>query len=135
MLRELAWKVFPPYESTVTKRVLRGFLEQHNGLANDEIERILFSYLKREPQVIVDAIRINHKPAEQVAMALVTGILRTRLTSGNYHTYHGMLNMIGEDMYRVWCKAVGIMSDKGYLDAEAANQLRSEVHSEIKSVG
>ena len=135
MLRDFFWKIFPPYESGIIKRQILGFLEADNGLAKDEIERLVLSYLKRKPGTVVEAIRINHIPADHVALALVTGILKTGLTSGSNHVYRGMLGMIGEDMYRVWYNAISMMVEKGYLKTEDAERLRNEVRSKIKSEG
>lgn len=135
MLRKLFWKIIPPYEVTVVKREIQQFLEEDDGLSRDAINSLVQSYLRRNPQAAVDAIRIEHVQPEHYALALIGGILKIQLVSGQHHSYRGVLGIIGADMKRVWEKVTDRLVDRGYVDTETAQEVRMDLHDEIKSIG
>ena len=135
MLRTLIWKLFPPYEVEAARSEIQSFLDLHDGIARREIEEILSACMSRDPKMVVDAIRLQHRTANHVALALLVGVLRARLSTGQYHVYRGLLNMTGEYMHGVWRHAVSAMVDAGHLEGLAAEELRKSLADEIRSVG
>ena len=134
-MRIFLWKLFPPYEVVATKKALKEFLDAHDGLARPRMEEILFGYLNRDPKTVVDSIRLNHKTPHQVALSIVVALLRIQLSSGNFHTYRGLLNMVGENMRFVWSAAVDELVKEGLGSPEGAKEARAELAEEIRTVG
>lgn len=134
MIQKLLWRLFPPFEVKLTREAIDGFLGSRAKLCGsiigsgahelvDDTEKTLYS------------IRINHMKPDQLALILITNVLGRHLQSGQYHTYRGVLNMMGKDMLKVWDAAGKEMLDRRYHDESEAKKDHDWIRHEIEGVG
>jgi hypothetical protein len=131
------WIVFPPYEVAAAREELRRFLDEDQSLnlGRQDVEAIMRQCFRWNPDLFVDAIRIERQALDHVVLMALAGALRFHLERGKYHVYRGILNRVGDGVYRTWRLAIARMVEKGYLNMEAANEARTGLASEIKSIG
>ena len=128
------WKIFPPYEVKLTQQELKSFLEQAAGVCRSTIEPEIVSLIK-DAEKTVYSIRIDNMKPEQLALLLVTNVLGKHIGSGRYHTYRGVLNIVGSDMHKLWHSTQQTMVERGYsTEAEVAED-NLWIQKQIKNAG
>ena len=135
MIRSFWWKIVPPFECTIVKEESKGFLSANSDLGRRKIESELFGHIRRQPDSIVRSVRIDHEPATKVALSLIATIAKMKLSSGNHHTYRGVLSITGTDIQRTWDAALKRMVDEGYMEPDFASDMDAELKARISSVG
>lgn len=135
MIRSFWWRMVPPFECTVVKDECKEFLLGNSDLGRRIIESELFGHIRSKPDSIVRSVRIDHEPATKVALSLIATIAKMKLSSGNHHTYRGVLSMTGSDIQRTWSAALKRMVDAGYIEPDFAADMDAELKARIGSVG
>lgn len=133
-MKNLLWKVFPPYEVKLTQQALKSFLDQAAGISRSAIEPEL-AFLAKDAEKTVYSIRIDNMKPEQLALLLVTNVIGRHIGSGRYHTYRGVLNSVGSDMHKLWNSAQQIMVERGYSTEAEATEDNLWIQKQIKNAG
>jgi len=127
-------KIFPPYEVKVTLGEVDAFLNQHAFLCKDVVRSEVASLAKVADKT-VHSIRIDHMKPDHLALVLITNVLGRHLSSGQHHTYRGVLGMVGSDMLKVWSAAISRLKERGYYSADEADQDMQWIRDQVKAVG
>jgi len=123
-----------PAEVQDTVAEIDAFLEQHASICRDLIRGEAVT-LANDASKTVYSLRTDGLKTDQLALILITNVLGRHLTSGEHHTYRGVLGAIGNDMLELWTSAVSAMQDRGYYSPEEAQEDMRWIQSEIKNVG
>lgn len=91
--------------------------------------------LARSAEQTVFSIRIDGLKPDQLALILICNVLGRHLSSGEHHTYRGVLGFMGSDMLQLWTKAIATLRERGYYTDEQANDDMSWIKEQIKNVG
>ena len=81
------------------------------------------------------SIRSDGMKPEQLALILICNVAGGYLSSGQHHTYRGVLSFIGNDMLEVWSKAIATLRDRGYYIDEQADDGMPWIREQIKQAG
>lgn len=133
-MRKLFWKFFPPYEVKLTMEEVRAFLKQTAGSCPGVIEQEVLA-LVRDADRTVYSVRIDHMKPDHLALLLVTNVLGRHIGSGSHHTYRGVLNMVGQDLLKVWHSAQKALLDRGYVTEHEVNEDNQWIRDQIKNAG
>lgn len=133
-MRKLIWKFFPPYEVKLTMEEAKAFLGQTADLCRSIIEQEVL-VLARDADRTVYSIRIDRMKPDQLALLLITNVLGRHIGSGSYHTYRGVLSMVGQDMLKVWHSAQTTILDRGYASQQEVNEDNQWMQEQIKNAG
>lgn len=133
--RELLWKIFPPYEVTVTLRAARRLMAEGGSLfTRSGIEPAVFALIKNAERT-VHSIRIDGKKPDELAIILITNVIFEHLRSGNHHIYRGALSLNGSELMNLWNRTQAAAIERGYSTAEEARSRTQQLLEQIQSVG
>jgi hypothetical protein len=132
-MQTLFWKLFPPYEVRLTAEEVRGFLKGAE-LCRAEIEPKVMALVK-DAEKTVYSVRIDRMKPDHLALLLITNVLSQELSSGQHHTYRGMLSLIGKDMLGLWHNANKEMVARGFMPQSEADSDTAELQRNIKEMG
>lgn len=133
-MQKLIWKFFPPYEVKLTMEEAKAFLGQTANLCRGIIEQEVIT-LVRDADRTVYSIRIDRMKPDQLALLLITNVIGKHLGSGVYHTYRGVLSMVGQDMLTVWHAAQKVIHDRGYASEQEVDEDNKRIQEQIKNAG
>jgi hypothetical protein len=131
-VRNIFWKLFPPFEVKVTVEEIRAFLGSDAWASRSIIEQAAIEYAK-DAEKTVYFIRIDRMKPDHLALFLILNVLGIRLASGQYHIHRGVLGIIGKDMLSMWTAAVREMQERGYYDDQKAKEDMQWVQKQIKN--
>jgi len=134
LLQRFLWKLVPPFEVMVTSKEINAFLEKHAFLSREIIARDTLALVKIAEKTVY-SVRIDGLKPDRLALILITNVLGDHISSGRYHTYRGFLNMIGNDMLKVWHTAINTLREKGYYSESEAEDDRKWIREQIKNAG
>ena len=118
----------------LTQQELKSFLEQAAGVCRSTIEPEILSLIK-DAEKTVYSIRIDNMKPEQLALLLVTNVLGKHIGSGRYHTYRGVLNIVGSDMHKLWHSAQHTMFERDYCTEAEVAEDNLWIQKQIKNAG
>jgi hypothetical protein len=127
-------RLFPPYEVKVTCEDIDALLEADNGLCTDLIRREALMLAKDMDKTLY-SIKIEHTKPDQLALILIFNVLTRNLEGGWYHSYRGVLTVIGQDMLRLWHVTEKEMIKRGYSTKEAYAIDTEGLMRSIRSMG
>ncbi|WP_305965621.1 hypothetical protein [Marinobacter salsuginis] len=133
-MSRLFWKLFPPYEVRLTIEEAKAFLGQSPGLSKNIIEPEVVSVAKDAEKTIY-SVRIDRMKPDELALLLITNVIGRHLSSGQHHTYRGVLNMTGKDMLRVWHSAQKAMLERGFVTESRVEKDNNWVAEQVKNAG
>ncbi|MFY3775492.1 hypothetical protein ACOSZC_15205 [Marinobacter salsuginis] len=133
-MSRLFWKLFPPYEVRLTIEEAKAFLGQSPGLSKNIIEPEVVSVAKDAEKTIY-SVRIDRMKPDELALLLITNVIGRHLSSGQHHTYRGVLNMTGKDMLRVWHSAQKAMLERGFVTESQVEKDNNWVAEQVKNAG
>lgn len=133
-MRKLFCKLFPPYEVKLTIQEAESFIEQAADLSRNIIKQEVVT-LARNADKTIYSIRIDRMKPDQLALLLITNVIGRHLGSGDHHTYRGVLNMVGQDMLKVWHSTQKAMLNKGYVSEQEVNEDNQWIREQIKNAG
>ena len=133
-MRKLFWKLFPPYEVKLTIEEVKAILDQSAGPSKSILESAVVSIAKDAEKTIY-SVRIDGIKPDELALLLITNVIGRHLSSGQHHTYRGVLNMTGKDMLRVWHTAQKAMLERKFVTESEVEKDNHWVMEQVKSVG
>lgn len=89
-MKNILWKIFPPYEVSLTQKELDSFLSKNAGNCLESIRSEIVSLIK-DSEKTVYSIRIDNIKPEHLALLLTTNVIGNHISSGRYHVYRGLL--------------------------------------------
>ncbi|MFM2479710.1 hypothetical protein [Celerinatantimonas sp. MCCC 1A17872] len=133
-MKNLIWKIFPPYEVKVTREAIDELLNKFPNNSSNVIVKEA-KKLVNNAEKTVYSIRIEHINPEYLAFIIITNVIARDISSGSYHTYRGVLNLIGMDMKSLWLKLQDYMVAKGYINSEQQEKDNAWLYQQIKMMG
>ena len=127
-------KVFTPYEVKITIKEAKSFLGQTATLCRRIIEPDVVT-LAKDVDKTVYSIRVDRMKPDHLALLLITNVLGRHIGSGAYHTYRGVLNIVGQDMLEVWQAAQEAMQERGYATEREVAKDNRWIKKQIKNAG
>lgn len=126
------WKIFPPYEVRLTKQVAKAFFKEAGSarLLESEVMAIIGNAEKT-----VYAVRIDRMKPDEVAFFVIADALVRHIGSGRYHTYRGLLSMVGNDMLKSFNAVQKLRVQRGYCAEAAVEDDARWLRERIKEVG
>ena len=135
-LKGLFWKFFPPLEVKATVTEIENFYKDCGFFIGKGLcEARAKARVKGNVEIIIYAVRIEHKKPEYIALFTITNTLGELLSSGYYHFYRGHLDMVGKDMLKVWDRAIDLLHTRGYYTNEEAEEDRKWIREQIAVMG
>ncbi|MBR9874747.1 MAG: hypothetical protein GYB23_10805 [Vibrionaceae bacterium] len=134
MIRNLIWKIFPPYEVKVTLESVDALLNRFSNSCTPIISNEV-KYLVKDAEKTVHSIRIEHIDPERLAFTLITNVIARNILSGSYHTYRGVLNSVGNDMKKLWLNLQDYMVSQGDIKFEEKEKDNDWLNEQIKMIG
>ena len=135
-LKELFWIIFPPLEVKATIAEIESFFRAYGfSMGAGFVEGYIKAGVKEHVEETVYSIRIEHKKPEYLALLSITKVIGMLLISGNYHVYRGTLDPIGEDMFKMWKRAVKLLKKRGYCTDKEAKKDKEWIKEQIADMG
>ena len=134
LVRSWMREVFTPYEVKITVKEAKRFLSQTATLCRRTIEPDAVT-LAKDVDKTVYSIRVDRMKPDHLALLLITNVLGRHIGSGAYHTYRGVLNMVGQDMLEVWHAAQNAMRERGYATEQEAAKDNRWMKKQIRKAG
>ena len=134
LLVRVLWRLFPPYEVRVTRIDLNTLLSADQGLCTEQVRREALLLTKDIDRVLY-SIRIDRMKPDQLALILIHNVLTRHLENGWHHVYRGALDLIGNDMLRLWNLTGKEMVKRGYQTEDEYATDASELKKAIREIG
>lgn len=132
-MRQLIWKLIPPYEVRLTIEEAKRLLETANFCRGTIEPKVLA--LVKDAEKTVYSIRIDRMKPDQLALLLITNVIGQEVGSGTHHIYRGVLSMIGKDMQNLWNITQRAMLERGYCDQAEADKDNAWLREQIRNAG
>lgn len=133
-MQKIIWKLFSPYEVKLTVNEAKKFLNETAQLCKNTIEPEVIT-LAKDAEKTVYSIRIDQMKPDQLALLLITNVIGQLISSGSFHTYRGVLSLVGQDMLKVWHSAQKTMQERGYCSEEEVAEDNNWIKRQIAAAG
>jgi hypothetical protein len=110
------------------------FLAEHAQFSTDIIRDQVILALNDSAKTKY-SFEVEKQKPDQLALLLIGNVTFKKLCSGNYHTYRGVLSVIGKDMAEVWRAVADRELELGYSTKEEIVEQTMTLNKEIKSMG
>ncbi len=91
--------------------------------------------LTRDAGHVVELVRVEQRPPDQVALMLLSSTAVALLTSGRYHIYRGILSGKGHALVSVFSRCISELQQRGYQTDEETQEALRRLGDEIKKLG
>lgn len=135
-MRELIWKLFPPYEVVIYKKEVDMFLDRNfddSILYDDLFDLNEFAHKLAilNPATIVEQIRIKHRTAEEFAISSTMITFRNRLRSRRHHD-GDHLDRNGKRLLKLIHSALQELVQLKHMTEESANDLFDHIEQSVR---
>jgi len=108
--------------------------EELNNIAFDEIKDEIIKQIKEKDKIVYSIKKEDISPRTLVFL-IITNVIQSILSTGQYHVYRGTLNIIGTELLKIWDYAVNQLEKSGFHSPQAAEEDRKWIREQIKNVG
>lgn len=91
--------------------------------------------LAEDSEKTVYSIRQDGMHPEHLALVLITNIVGTLISSGQFHTYRGILSGNGNQLLVIWNEAIDRLVAGGYYSKDEETEDQNWIKRQIKSAG
>jgi hypothetical protein len=135
-VRRLLWRLWPPPEVSATRERVREFLRRVSPTypLPAELKRRAIG-LTRDAGYIVELVRVERQPPDQVALMLLSSSAIALLMSGRYHIYRGMLSGEGHALVSAFTRCMAELQQRGYQTEEKAQEALQRMRDQITKLG
>lgn len=134
LLQKIIWKVLPPIEVTATKKDVVAFLNQHAGMSQQELHANT-NRLLNDCERVIYSIRCDKMKPAHLALLLITKAADFGIQSGQYHVYRGVLDIVGNDMLKVFILASKAMEEHGFQPSAETTKDLAWIYSQVRELG
>jgi hypothetical protein len=103
--------------------------------ATNLLEKRIKDNIFRAKSQVEDALVNNNEPPLTFAWKVVFLTSQREVTSGQYHSYRGVLTFDGMAFERIWLISGAKLVELNFLKAEAFERLKGEMKEAIENVG
>jgi hypothetical protein len=135
-MQRLIWRLLPPPEVKATRRRIREFLRRVSPTypLPADLERRAIA-LTHDVGYVVGLVRVDQRPADHVALLLLSSTAIALLMSGRYHISRGILSGEGHALVSVFSRCVSELQQRGYYTEEKAREALQRMREETKKLG
>jgi hypothetical protein len=134
LLDKIKSKIETPLEVKQTRKEIIDFLNNIDNLATDIIKKEALKHADMK-DLTVASIRDDGAKVDELAFILITNAIANEIQTGAYHTYRGVLGMVGFDMKVIWNLTIDELYKRGYYTKEKADEDLEWLAKEISIVG
>lgn len=129
-------KEFPPKEVRMMMKVIDELSLEFDSEAYRLVRGLIEKGILSDYKNVVSQAT-NEKSAREIAYVLIANISGDLVESGNYHIYRGVLNplSIGNELLQLFDTATDRLLEEGAISEEEAEEQKSGIRENIKSVG
>jgi hypothetical protein len=109
-------------------------MDERGDLALGEIAEKVRRDLRDEART-KHSIEVEKLAPRDVVWIVITNAIAETLPLGNYHTYRGMLNFMGTQLYALWGEALSQLEKSGANTPEKTKEERSWMNEQIRNAG
>jgi hypothetical protein len=88
-----------------------------------EIQNEIFEYVSRNPQTIIEKIRLEHVHVEDLALRTIMNVCRNKLKSGEMHDRSGGLTASGNRLIKLVRSGMDESVSKGFLEQDQVDRI------------
>jgi len=126
---------------TITKEVLLNELELAEKEFNNNsfyiIKEIIKNGINKQYKEIINIINQSDRSSREWIYSVIGNKTGDLLETGKYHAYRGFLDMVGNDLLKIFDKSYDLLIQINAkdIDTEYANEQKETIRKNIKNVG
>jgi len=128
-------RIFEPRECREVRQEAARIIKQHTDLAAGTLSDFCSQFIRRNRRAVRDVVRIEQIPVPRCAAFLVLNCIDKLVSSGQHHSYRGVLTAIGKDLLTAHTRLSGYLVESGFMNHEEAQQAREALRQEVAEVG
>jgi len=130
--------LFPPLEVKAVEYEIKSILnnlQDVNEISKTDIKHTASSLMTENTDNIVSQMEDDGAKTNEMALRVISDAIIDNILSGHYHFYRGTLDIIGQDMMKVWEFCLKELRKKGYITDKIYKEKKEWLQNQINRMG